>query len=143
MEGRPMDDQQMKAQIEAMFGAGDMEALARAQDAMSAEDVVVDWPQSGERIHGRANVAAINEHFPRDPAGRAPKGTLRRVLAPGEAWIVEGTIDYGDGVPVSMISIMEMKDGKIVHQTDYFASPFEAPAWRRQWVERDEPVAAR
>ncbi|MFL5777935.1 MAG: hypothetical protein ACJ761_03230, partial [Chloroflexota bacterium] len=57
------------------------------------------------------------------------------------AWIIEGTIDYGDGVPVSGVSIIELQDGKIVKQTDYFASPFEAPEWRKPYVEQMEPQA--
>jgi hypothetical protein len=39
-----------------------------------------------------------------------------------------------------MTSIIEFRDGKIVKQTDYFGSPFEAPAWRAQWIERMERV---
>jgi hypothetical protein len=68
---------------------------------------------------------------------------LRRILKPGEAWVIEGTIDYGDGTPVSAISIIETgPDGKVVKQTDYFANPFEAPAWRSQYAERKETVGA-
>jgi len=26
------------------------------------------------------------------------------------------------------------ENGKVVHETQYFADPFEAPAWRAQWV---------
>jgi hypothetical protein len=37
-----------------------------------------------------------------------------------------------------MTSIVEFRDGQIAKQTDYFATPFEAPAWRSQWVERTE-----
>ena len=33
------------------------------------------------------------------------------------------------------VSIMEFRDGKVVHETQYFADPFEAPAWRSQWVQ--------
>jgi hypothetical protein len=41
------------------------------------------------------------------------------------------------------VSIIETgADGKIVRQTDYFANPFEAPAWRSKWVERMEPAEA-
>jgi hypothetical protein len=29
---------------------------------------------------------------------------------------------------------MEFRNGKVVYETPYFADPFEAPAWRRQWV---------
>src|SRR5271170_328120 len=28
------------------------------------------------------------------------------------------------------VSIMEFRNGKVVHETQYFADPFEAPAWR-------------
>jgi hypothetical protein len=31
---------------------------------------------------------------------------------------------------------MEFCNGKVVHETQYFADPFEAPEWRRQWVQR-------
>ena len=76
--------------------------------------------------------------------GTTPKMKLRRILKPGEAWVIEGTIDYGDGTPVSSVSIIETgADGKVVRQTDYFANPFEAPAWRKKWVERMEPAGVR
>jgi hypothetical protein len=31
---------------------------------------------------------------------------------------------------------MEFRDGKVARETQYFADPFEASAWRRPWVER-------
>lgn len=34
------------------------------------------------------------------------------------------------------VSIMVFRDGKVLHETQYFADPFDAPAWRAQWVER-------
>ena len=33
------------------------------------------------------------------------------------------------------VSIMEFRDDKVVHETQYFADPFEAPDWRSQWVQ--------
>jgi hypothetical protein len=30
---------------------------------------------------------------------------------------------------------MEFRDGKVSHETQYFADPFNTPAWRAQWVE--------
>jgi hypothetical protein len=30
---------------------------------------------------------------------------------------------------------MEFKDGKVVHETQYFGDPFDPPAWRARWVE--------
>jgi len=40
------------------------------------------------------------------------------------------------GRPTYTVSIMEFSNGKVVHETQYFADPFEAPAWRSQWVQR-------
>jgi hypothetical protein len=31
---------------------------------------------------------------------------------------------------------MEFRDGKVVYETQYFADPFEAPAWRSKWVQQ-------
>jgi hypothetical protein len=140
-KGEPvMNDDEMVARIRSLYASGDLEALARAQYEMAADDVIQEWPQSGERIRGRDNIAAVNQNYPTG-SGTTPKGSLRRILKPGEAWVIEGTIDYGDGVPVSTVSIIETgAEGKVVHQTDYFANPFEAPAWRSQWVERMEPM---
>lgn len=35
-----------------------------AMEELLADDVVVDWPASGERIRGRANVVAVNREYP-------------------------------------------------------------------------------
>jgi len=115
-----------------------MEQYGREMYEMSADDIVQEWPQSGERIRGKENVAAVNSNYPTG-SGTNPTAKLRRVLAPDEAWVIESVIDYGDGVPVSAVSIIKTNaDGKIVHQRDYFAYPFEASEWRKQWVEQME-----
>jgi hypothetical protein len=31
------------------------------------------------------------------------------------------------------------RDGTVARMTEYFANPFEAPAWRARFVERYEP----
>ena len=49
--------------------------------------------------------------------------------------VTEVDLDYG-GKPYKAVSIFEIENGKVVHETDYFAEPFEAPQWRAQWVER-------
>jgi hypothetical protein len=68
--------------------------------------------------------------------GTTPKASLRRILKPGQAWVIESTIDYGDGTPVSAISIIEFNaDGKVTRQTDYFGNPFPAPDWRKPYRE--------
>jgi hypothetical protein len=53
----------------------------------------------------------------------------------GNLWITEYTITY-EGRAAYTVSIMEFRDGKVVHETQYFSEAFEAPDWRSQWVER-------
>ncbi|MEO8510016.1 MAG: nuclear transport factor 2 family protein [Chloroflexota bacterium] len=136
-----MDTDAMDGKLRELYGSGDVQELARRLPELASEDLVQEWPQSGERIRGRANVMAVNDHY-EGATGTSPKMTLRRLTKPGQTWVAEGTIDYGDGIPVSLVSILEAgADGRIVRQTDYFAAPFPAPEWRQQWVERMEPAA--
>ena|SRR2546425_3424804 len=138
-----MNNDQMAKRIREVYELGDLQKFAEAQYEMAAADIVMEWPQSGERIRGRENIAAVNRNY-QASTGTAPKMELRRILRPGEAWVIEGTIDYGDGTPVSAVSIIETgPDGKVIRETDYFANPFEAPAWRSKWVERMEPAGVR
>ena len=94
------------------------------------EDAVCDYPQSGERILGRNNLQALRSHHPGRPSGFK----VRRILGKDNLWITEYTITYQEG-PAYTVSIMEFQNGKVVHETQYFADPFEAPAWRSQWVQ--------
>jgi hypothetical protein len=138
-----MNDDEMAARIREVYELDDMEVFAKAQYEMAADDVINEFPQSGERFRGRDKIAAMNQSYTGE-TGTSPKSTLRRILKPGEAWVIEATIDYGDGIPVSAISIIETgPDGKVVKETDYFANPFDAPEWRRQYAEQMEPVGAR
>ncbi len=75
-------------------------------------------------------------------SGTTPTFKYRRMLGGGDVFVVEGTVDYGDGVPVSYVGVGELRDGKISKMTEYFANPFEAPAWRADFVERMEPANA-
>ena len=110
--------------------AGDFDA----EHDIYADDAICDYPQSGERILGRSNLQALRSHHPGKPSDFA----VRRILGKGDLWITEYTIRY-QGRPSYTVSIMEFRDdGKVVHETQYFADPFEAPAWRSQWVARIE-----
>lgn len=138
-----MDDEQIKQRLQGIFDANDMEAFAKAQHEMAADDIMVEYPQSAERFRGRERIAKMNQNYPAS-TGTAPSLTLRRILKPGEAWVIESVIDYGDGTPVSGISIIETNsDGKVARQTDYFANPFEAPAWRAEYAEQIERAGSR
>ena len=94
------------------------------------EDCVVEWPQSGERIRGRANLLALREAYPAQL-----QFDVRRILGGGDLWITEYQISY-DGNPVHVVSIMEFREGKVERETHYFGDPFEPPEWRARWAER-------
>jgi hypothetical protein len=102
-----------------------------AEHAIYADDSICDYPQSGERICGRANLQALRGHHPGKPSGFE----VKRIAGKDDLWITEYMILY-EGRSAFTVSIMEFRDGKVVHETQYFADPFEAPEWRRQWVEK-------
>jgi len=111
--------------VEAMI-EGDWDTV----DGVIADDGVVDWPQSGERLVGRQACLNVYRNYP----GGSPRYELQRITGGPDIFTVEARGDYS-GERVYMTSIIEFRDGKIARQTDYFASPFEAPDWRAQWVQ--------
>jgi ketosteroid isomerase-like protein len=112
----------------AASAAGDLVA----EHEIYHDDAVCEYPQSGEIIRGRHNLQALRGHHPGKPAGFV----VRRIVGVGELWVTEYTISY-QGKNAFTVSIMEFRDGKVAHETQYFADPFDAPAWRSQWVERE------
>lgn len=104
---------------------------AEAEHEIYADDAICDYPQSGERILGRKNLQALRSHHPGKPSGF----NVKRILGNGDLWITEYTILY-QGPPAYTVSIMEFRQGKVVHETQYFADPFESPSWRQQWVQQ-------
>lgn len=95
------------------------------------ENVICDYPQSGERIHGRRNLQNLRSHHPGRPSGFK----IRRLLGSGNLWVTEYTIVYR-GRSSYTISVMEFEEGRVVRETQYFADPFDPPKWRAQWVEQ-------
>ena len=51
-------------------------------------------------------------------------------------WVIEGVNDYREGQLFTVVLIIELKDGKMWHDTRYYAMPFEAPESRALLVER-------
>jgi hypothetical protein len=96
------------------------------------DDFLQEWPQSGERIIGRDNAIAIEQSFP----GGLPTMRFRRTLAGGDLAVLEVELTYADGSRYLGVCIIELRDGKVLRETDYYAQPFQAPEWRAQWVER-------
>ena len=135
------DTRAMAAAYEEALKAGDFERMNQLTQEYAADDFVQEWPQSGERLTKEASMR-LGEKY-EGLSGTSPKFTYKRMLGGGDVFVVEGTIDYGDGIPVSYVGIGELRDGQVAKMTEYFANPFEAPAWRADFVERMEPAGTR
>lgn len=98
--------------------------LERVLGVPLAAGAVRQWPQSGERVDGRALVAEVESHF---VGLRIGIGRRHRL---GDIVVVEWSTDYGDGRIFRNVSIAELRDGQAVRVTDYWGEPFTPPAWR-------------
>lgn len=96
------------------------------------DDYVLDWVQSGERIRGRDNFAAINSYYPADG-----KWTFKINHIIAENDMVVSDVDVSDGkVHDRVITFSTIKDGRIWKQIEFWPQAFEAPEWRAKWVEK-------
>ena len=95
-----------------------------------ADDVILDFPQSGERIHGRDNILAFRLAYPVQL-----RIEIRRTTGCGDVWVNEGTIRY-EGQPQRVVSIWEFENDRLAHETIYVTELWDAPEWRAQWAGR-------
>jgi len=125
-----VDAQDIRAAIDRHWAASAAGDQVTEHDIYH-DDAVCEYPQSGEIIHGRHNLQALRSHHPGKPSGFV----VRRIVGEGNLWVSEYEITY-QGKRAYTVSIMEFRDGKVSHETQYFADPFDAPAWRAQWVDQ-------
>jgi hypothetical protein len=123
-----MADDDVRAAIETHWASSDANDFD-TEHQIYGSDAVLDYPQSGEKIHGRNRIQASREAQP-----NAKRFTVRRILGGGDLWISELVMTY-DGQPSYVVSIMEFEDGKVIHETQYFGDPFTPGPSRAQWVE--------
>ena len=127
---------------------GDWDTIAAIQHPDFAED----YPQSGELIRGRRNFRAILENYPGGLEGDAD-ASADRVIGGADRWMISPTftmvrlsgaddmhtaivkLSYPDGSTWYMVSLIELRDGRIAKATTFFAPVFDPPEWRRDWVE--------
>jgi limonene-1,2-epoxide hydrolase len=108
----------------------------RAVSALLHDGCLLVWPQSGERIRGRENFIAVNTHY---PAAGAWRFTVHSVVA-DEA---RAATDVGvtDGVRSDrVVTFFEFRDDLIWRMTEFWPEPFDAAAWRAQWVENEDQM---
>src|SRR4051794_35527948 len=121
-------DAEIQARIREHWDAserGDIDA----EHAIYATDAILDYPQSGERFRGRSRIQAQRGGHPAER-----HFTVRRILGGGDVWMSECVITY-DGAPTYSLSLMEIADGLVMHETQYFADPFPASSLRAALAE--------
>jgi ketosteroid isomerase-like protein len=101
---------------------------------MLHDEYVLEWSQSGERIRGRNHFVAINAHY---PAAGPWRFTVHRIVADEQGAASDVSVTDG-AVTARAVSFFEIRAGQIWRMTEFWPDPFEAAAWRAQWVERIE-----
>ncbi|HEX3476222.1 MAG TPA: nuclear transport factor 2 family protein [Kofleriaceae bacterium] len=126
-----MGDRENRATLERHWTASEAGDYQVEHD-LYQDDAALEYPQSGERIRGRPNIQAARALHPAKRHFR-----IDRILGGGDLWVTEYVITY-DGKPLNTVSIMEFHEGKVTRETQYFAEPFEPPAYRAGFVERSD-----
>ncbi|MFE9633293.1 nuclear transport factor 2 family protein [Streptomyces sp. NPDC006463] len=124
-----MEPLNVVAQLWERIEARDWDGVAK----LIAEDAVIEWPVSGERIVGRANFVAVNSD---DGDADERSVELLRILADGDLVVTEVEIPQ-DHVVYRAVSLWTVRDGEIVGAREYWTSPGQdpAPRWRAGYVE--------
>jgi limonene-1,2-epoxide hydrolase len=103
-----------------------------AVKAVLAPELLVEWPQSGERIRGPENFALINAEYPATGRWRF---SINRLVASGDEVVTQVSLTDGSqsAEPVSFFTV---RAGRIVHMVEYWPEPFAPAANRSHRVER-------
>jgi hypothetical protein len=123
-----MDETHARAMIEDHF-RWSTDDVVRASD-IYADDAVLEFPQSGERIRGKQNIIDFRSAYPARVTFE-----MHRTIGCQDLWVNEYVIRYDGQTPLNIVGIMEFADGKVVRERLHFGEPWEPPAWRAQWVE--------
>ena len=125
-------DREIRAALDQHWVASDANDF-ETEHRIYHEDAVLEYPQSGERTRGRRNIQGQRASQPSNK-----RFSIRRIIGSGDLWVTEFILTY-DNKPSYTVSIMEFTGDKVARETQYFADPFVAPAFRAQWVERMDP----
>ncbi|MFD7230696.1 nuclear transport factor 2 family protein [Streptomyces sp. NPDC059881] len=98
-----------------------------------AEDVVVEWPVSGERIVGRDNYVSINAEYPEGWSIR-----VLRVVADGGTVVSEVEVPHEAMGVHRVASFWTIREEKIVEGREYWSElgSDPSPQWRAAYVQK-------
>jgi ketosteroid isomerase-like protein len=99
--------------------------------AVLAEEFVVEWPQSKERIRGGENFARMNAEY---PANGRWQFTINHLAASAGSVVTQVSVSDGkqSAEPISFFTVVA---GKITHLVEYWPEPFAAVENRRHLTE--------
>jgi hypothetical protein len=124
-------DDANRAVVERFFAAserGDRAALEPLMD----DQMLMEWPQSGERFRGRERVLGamaavdVKPQFAGSP----------RLVGSGLVWVLMVPLRYGADI-LQYVAVLELEDGRIRRATGYWGAPFAATEARAAFIERD------
>ena len=144
-----MPDRPTNEEIVREYARASAELDLPTLERLRHPDWMVDWPQSGERVRDSASFAEIVGRYPGGrPATTVHRivgaedrwvmtagNTVLRVAGTGNAWWGEWRMTYPDGQVYNCVDLIELRDGTVYRETVYWAPPFEAPDWRRPFVQ--------
>jgi len=123
-------------------------------ETLVTEDYFEEYPQSGELIRGPKNVRASVENYPGGISKDALDLADARVVGTNSRWVrtptftfvrVEGRGNVGtaafkgrypDGTTWWIILLYELRGDRLAKATAFFAPTFEAPEWRKPYVDK-------
>ncbi len=124
-------DQANRELVERFFAAserGDRAALA----SMIDDQMVMEWPQSGERFRGRENVLGAMAAVEVRPQFAGPP----RLVGSGELWVLMVPLRYGEDLQ-QYVAVLELERGRVRRATGYWGGPFLAQEARAAFIDRD------
>jgi hypothetical protein len=122
-------------------------------EPMFHAEYVAEYPQSGERFRGFGAFRAQLESYPGGLPPQSYDDSNTKVLGEDERWAMSpgytvlplagpdrfttvSRTPYPDGSYWWVVSILTLKDDKVVHAETYFAPEFDPPEWRKDMVEK-------
>lgn len=123
---RATDGRSVLEDLFAAQEAGDLEAMRRSVH----DDIVMEWPQSGERFRGVDNaVGALTATETKPEIAGEP-----RITGAGGTWVAMIPLRYESEI-FHYVGVFEIDEGRIRHTTEYFGAPFPAQAGRARFAE--------
>lgn len=111
-----------------LMASNDFTAVA----TVLADDVIVDWPQSNERIRGSQNFVRVNTEYPAHGPWRF---TVNRLIASGNDVVTQ--VSLTDGVQsAEPISFFTIRANRIANVIEYWPDEFPAADNRRHLTSR-------